>query len=164
MFKGQSKNPFSLFVLLAGIVFACLLLGLTAIILAALRPESHSIPAGTALLQVIAAPSDTPVLPTALPSLTPTLEPGTPLPPLPGVIAVGALVEIKGTGVDGLRLRSEPGLQGKVQFVGIEAEVFRVDQGPHEADGYTWWFLVAPYDEKVQGWAVSNYLNIVQNP
>jgi len=61
-------------------------------------------------------------------------------------------------------LRSEPGLKGTVRFLGLEAEVFQVYDGPQQADGYTWWFLVAPYDANVQGWAVANYLNVVQNP
>ena len=164
MMGNWGRNPFTVFTILAGIVFACLLTGLTVLVITVMRPEAKTHPAGTALLQVIAAPTDTPVLSTALPSATPTPEPGTPLPPAEGVIAVGAFVQIQGTGADGLRLRSDPGLQGKILFVAIEAEVFRVDQGPHDADGYTWWHLVAPYDEKVQGWAVSNYLGIVQNP
>lgn len=81
-----------------------------------------------------------------------------------GMISVGAYVQITGTGTDGLRLRESPGLDGKVKFIGIEAEVFLVQDGPREADGYTWWFLTAPYDDTVQGWAVSNYLSVIQNP
>jgi hypothetical protein len=51
-----------------------------------------------------------------------------------------------------------------VRFLGLEAEVFQVSDGPRQVDGYTWWFLVAPYDASVQGWAVANYLAVVQNP
>jgi hypothetical protein len=48
--------------------------------------------------------------------------------------------------------------------VGIEAEVFQVKDGPKEADGYTWWFLVALYDETLNGWAVGDFLQVIQNP
>jgi beta-xylosidase len=42
--------------------------------------------------------------------------------------------------------------------------VFRVDDGPQEADGYQWWHLVAPYDENRAGWAVVNYLSPLPKP
>jgi hypothetical protein len=80
------------------------------------------------------------------------------------VIALGAHVQILGTGGDGLRLRMEPGLGGQVRLLGSEAEVFRVDDGPVELDGYTWWYLVGPFNERRHGWAVSNFLAVVQNP
>ena len=66
--------------------------------------------------------------------------------------------------MDGLRIRTDPSLQGQIKFVGIEAEVFQVKDGPREVDGYTWWLLVAPYDETLNGWAVGDYLEIIQNP
>jgi hypothetical protein len=49
-------------------------------------------------------------------------------------------------------------------MLGAEAEVFQVSDGPREIDGYTWWYLVGPYDESRRGWAVANYLSVVQNP
>jgi len=81
-----------------------------------------------------------------------------PPPPPPGVIAVGSYVQVTGTGAVGLRLRSSPGLESKTEFLGMDAEVFKITDGPKEADGYTWWLLVAPYDEARHGWAVANYL------
>ncbi len=77
---------------------------------------------------------------------------------------MGAYVQITGTGGDGLRVRAEAGLKGAVRFIALEAEVFQVTDGPQEADGYTWWYLVAPADESRQGWAASNYLTVVQSP
>jgi hypothetical protein len=126
------------------------------------------VPAGipTAAMTIIANPTATPtqVLPTATPMPTSTLAP-TPLPtPEPGNLAIGAYVEIKGTGQDGLRLRMEPGLASKVRFIGQESEVFRVEDGLVDLDGYSWWYLVAPFDESRNGWAVSNFLVIIQNP
>jgi hypothetical protein len=80
------------------------------------------------------------------------------------VLAVGAYVQIAGTGGDGLRLRAEPGLQSRVLFLALEAEVFLVTGGPRDADGYTWWYLEAPAEKSRQGWAASNFLAVVQNP
>jgi hypothetical protein len=155
---------FSPIVILAGLVFGCLLVFFLVVALSFTRPQSPRTALGTAIIQVIEAPTHTPVLPTLPPTETSTPEPGTPLPPPQGVINIGAIVSVRGTGTDGLRIRDQPGLQGKILFVAIESEVFRVADGPQEADGYTWWQLVSPFDESVQGWAVSNYLGIEQNP
>jgi len=144
--------------ILVGVLMLCATLAL----LYATRPSRQSAPAATPIVNVIPLPSATP---TPLPA-TPTSEaaPTQPVPPASGDIVVGAFVQVTGTGGDGVRLRSEPGLNGTVRFLGLEAEVFQVNEGPQQADGYTWWFLVAPYDASVQGWAVANYLNVVQNP
>lgn len=130
------------------------------------RPTPQPRAPATAVMNVIAAPSATPLVPTAAPSLTPTVTPtALVLPtPLPGVISVGAYVQVSGTGTDGLRLRAEPGLNGEVRLLGMDAEVFQVVDGPREVDGYTWWQLKALLDEKRRGWAVANYLGLVQNP
>jgi len=112
-------------------------------------------------LTMIPAPTSTP--PPA-PTLTPDpLQVGTPTAPA-GTIAVGVYVQITGTGGDGLRLRSAPGLTGELLFLGEDAEVFLVRDGPQEANGYTWWRLVAPYDESRAGWAASNFLSVVPPP
>jgi len=73
-------------------------------------------------------------------------------------------VQITGTGGDGLRLRSEPGLGNTIRLVAMESEVFLVLEGPQTGDGLTWWYLAAPYDETRRGWAVSNYLATVKSP
>jgi len=51
-----------------------------------------------------------------------------------------------------------------VRFLAIDGEVFQVMDGPVELDGYTWWLLQAPYDPNVQGWAVADFMIVVQNP
>ncbi len=43
-------------------------------------------------------------------------------------------------------------------LLGTEAEVFKVEDGPMEADGYTWWYLVGPFDPDRKGWGVADYL------
>ncbi len=119
---------------------------------------------GTAVITVIDLPTATPILPTATPTEVKTPPPtGLPLPP-PGDISKDAYVQVIGTGGDGLRLRVGPGLDRDVRLLGVEDEVFLVQDGPIQADNYTWWFLVGPFDEARQGWAVANFLRVVQNP
>ena len=76
-------------------------------------------------------------------------------------IGLGVFVQIQGTGQDGLRIRSGPGTDKATNFLGMDSEVFKVTDGPVQSDGFTWWFLVAPYDRNRNGWAASNYLTIV---
>jgi len=124
-------------------------------------PQNPDLGFAPADLTLIPAPTSTP--PTT-PTLTPDpLQVGTPTAPA-GTIAVGVYVQITGTGGDGLRLRSAPGLTGELLFLGEDAEVFLVRDGPQEANGYTWWYLVAPYDESRAGWAASNFLTVVPPP
>jgi hypothetical protein len=110
-------------------------------------------------LTLIPLPSDTPYAPP-----TATVPPlGTPT-PMGGDIPVGSYVQISGTEGEGLRLRSGPGLSGGQLFLGYDSEVFQVRDGPQSADGFVWYYLVAPYDEKRAGWAASNYLAIIPPP
>jgi hypothetical protein len=126
------------------------------------RPAVQPGSAPTAVLQVIPLPTDTPVLPTATPEAS--QEPTLPAPSDPGNLSIGAYVQVNGTGGDGVRVRSEAGLSGQVLFLGLESEVFLIQDGPRQADGYTWWYLAAPYDQSIRGWAVANYLRVVQQP
>jgi len=115
-----------------------------------------------AILTVIPAPSGTPA-----PQPTPTLDPNIPTPtftPVPGEIAIGSYVQIKGTDGQGLRIRSGPGLDSDQLFIGLDAEVFVVKDGPRQADGHSWYFLTAPYDGTRAGWAASDFLNIIPPP
>ena len=79
----------------------------------------------------------------------------------PQDIAIGGYVQISGTEGVGLHIRSGPGTDYESKFVGMDSEVFKVEDGPREADGFTWWFLVAPYDTNRSGWAVANYLTVI---
>lgn len=115
------------------------------------------------LLTILPFPTETPI-PAPTPSLQPSPEPSatsTP-PPAAGGLRVGGLVEIEGTEGDGLRLREGPSLSATVRFVALESEVFELQDGPIEADDYTWWFLVNPYDNSQRGWGVSNYLRTTE--
>lgn len=124
------------------------------------RPMRSEAGLPTPVFTVVDLPSPTP---SPLPaSATPVGATATPAPTLPtgggeGFLA-GDLVEVSGTGGEGLRLRRQPSLQAEIVVLGLESEVFRVIAGPTTADGYTWWQLVNPYDSGKQGWAVSLYL------
>lgn len=120
-----------------------------------LQPQPASLPAVT----LIAAPTLTPTAPaqTATPAAGPVGQ------TVDG-IGVGIYVQISGTGGDGLRLRAGPGKSNDPRFLGYEAEVFLVKDGPKFADGLTWWFLEAPYDKARSGWAAAQFLAVVTAP
>lgn len=142
------------------VIASCLLLT-TLGLLWATRSPSPASGQSTAVMNLI--PADTPATAEqpSPGSLNPTET--VPLPP-PGEIAVGAYVQITGTAGAGLRFRERPDLNAPVLLLGAEAEVFVVEEGPQEADGYVWWYLVGPYDAGRRGWAVANYLQVVQKP
>jgi hypothetical protein len=99
---------------------------------------------------------------TLTPALTPT--PGGTATVAPGQIGIGGYVQITGTQGAGLRIRSAPGQSSDTVFVGEESETFRVKDGPQQVDGYTWWYIVAPYDTQRAGWAASDFLAAVASP
>ncbi len=148
----------NLWTILGALLFAGCLLLITLISVGWMRPY----PAGQvgfvpADLTLIAPPTET-VLPPA------TSTPSGTLTPPPGQIAIGAYVQISGTGTDGLRIRSAPGLSSDTVFSGEESETFQVKDGPQQADGYTWWYIVAPYDTTRAGWAAADFLAVVPAP
>jgi hypothetical protein len=89
------------------------------------------------------------VTPTLTPQFEPTDQYG---------IGIGKNVQISGTGGVGLRIREGAGRDFNTHFLANESEVFKVINGPVEADNITWYQLVAPYDENRQGWASAEYL------
>jgi hypothetical protein len=147
-----------------GIVLAILGIGGAWAALQSFREPAAIPPIPTAVMTVVPAPTNTPlvVIPTLIPSVTPTTAAEVVLPPENLTIVLGAHVQIKGTGGDGLRLRADPTISGVQRFLGVETEVFEVKDGPREADGFTWWYLIAPMDPTRAGWAVSNYLERIQ--
>jgi hypothetical protein len=125
------------------------------------KPPSQVVAAPTAILTIIPAPSSTPTpVPDAAAAATATPNGGASA----DGIAQGMYVQISGTGGDGLKMRSGPGVKSDTIFLGMEAEVYLVKDGPKLADGYTWWYLEAPYDSSRAGWAASKYLTIVASP
>ncbi len=111
-------------------------------------------------------PADLTIIAPSTATLSPTLTPtpaGTTTPP-EGQMGIGAYVQITGTEGAGLRIRSAPGLNSDTVFRGEEAETFQIKDGPQQADGYTWWYLVAPYDDTRAGWAAADFLAVVPSP
>jgi hypothetical protein len=146
-------------VILGAVVLAGLLTLITAISIgltsARQSEEVGFIPAD---LTMISAPTSTSSAPA-----TATIDPFAPT-ATPTGIAIGNYVQISGTEGEGLRIRSEPGLNGAPQFLGYDEEVFIVQDGPREADGFIWWYLVAPYDQTRVGWAAADFLSFIPAP
>jgi hypothetical protein len=116
-------------------------------------------------LTVVAIPTDTPPDPTSQATQASTATQSPTLPPSTGgEIEVGEWVIVAGTEGDRLRIRTQPGLSSGVEFLAYENDVFQVEGGPEDRDGYVWWFLVNPYDSSISGWAVENYLRRMENP
>ena len=146
-------------VLLGTLAVAGLLMLITAIAIGlTAAPQSSEVGFAPADVTVIAAPTSTSGAPP-----TPTIDPFA-SPTSPAGIAIGNYVQITGTQGEGLRIRSEPGLNGNPEFLGFDSEVFIVQDGPREVDGYMWWYLVAPYDETRVGWAAADFLSYVPEP
>jgi hypothetical protein len=148
------------------VILAAILIGVFLLILSLVigfgftAPEQNAPNLQVAELTLIPGPTSTPrILP------TPTFDPaqGTAT-PLPGEIALYGYVQITGTAGDGLRVRAAPGLDGEPLFLGFDTELFQITDGPQEADGYTWWYLLAPYDETRSGWAAADFLEYVEAP
>ena len=158
------RSLFNLKVLFGAILVAAVLLAVLLIFVFNARTAKPLSASATAVLYVIAAPSATPLIPLASATPSPTPASTQPEPWQNGLLGIGSYAQITGTGGDGLRLRAEPGLSGTVRFLAIDGEIFQALDGPRELDGYTWWLLQAPYDPNVQGWAVEDFLVVVQNP
>lgn len=126
------------------------------------RPSRTPVEAVTAALTVIPAPTSTPTQVTI--ELVETPKPTIPEGSSAINLSVGNYVKVSGTGGVGLRLRVQPGLDAESQFLGVEDEIFLIEDGPKEADGYIWWFVVAPFEENRNGWAAANYLEVIQQP
>ena len=151
-------------IIFGAIGFGVALLIATLLLLSWTRSSQAPTGASTAVITVIALPATTPIIPTSTPIETEP-PPATDFPPpAPGDIAIDAYVKVVGTGGDGLRLRTGPGLDRDVRLLAIEDEVFLVQEGPQQIDGYSWWYLVGPFDDSRHGWAVANFLRVVQNP
>ncbi len=146
-------------VILGALVFAGLLTLITAIAIGlTASPQTSEVGFAPADLTVIPAPTGTSGAPP-----TPTIDPFATA-TSPAGVAIGNYVQITGTEGQGLRIRAEPGLGGEFQFLAYDSEVFVVQDGPREVDGYVWWYLSAPYDETRVGWAAADFLSYVPEP
>lgn len=154
--RGQSIiNPWTV---LGAVMIAGCLLVITVLAIGAVNPRPSG-DQGFSIADITVIPP-----PTHTPTAAPTaVDLGTATAPA-GQIAIGGYVQIKGTEGAGLRIRSAPGLNSDTVFRGEEAETFQVKDGPKQADGYTWWYIVAPYDATRAGWAAADFLTVVPAP
>ena len=153
------RSIFTSRVLISGLLIGIFLFAGVLLLLWFTRPETQATPPAAVVLNVTSAPTAIPVSPT--PSAAPA---STVAPASAGGISVGLFAQISGTGGDGLRLRATPGLSGEILTLGSEGEIYQIQDGPREADGYTWWFLIDPDDETRLGWAVADFLQPSQSP
>lgn len=144
--------------IVGALAIACLLTGASLAVFGLGRSKQPARVQSTAIINVIPAPTFT-AGPLPLGTAVSTPEEGTVVPS--GPIAKGSSVKVTGTAGNGLRLRDQAGLKGKVLVLGTEAEVFKVEDGPVEVDGYTWWYLVSPFDPARKGWGVADYLVVI---
>ena len=153
------RQLFNKWVILGALLLAGFLILITTISIGwTTPPRSSDVGFAPAHLTMIPAPTGTSSAPP-----TPTIDPFAPS-PVPTGIAIGNYAQITGTQGEGLRIRSQPGLTGEPVFLGFDTEVFLVQDGPRELDGYTWWYLVAPYDENRAGWAAADFLTYIAAP
>src|SRR5262245_47164179 len=153
------QQLFNKWVILGALLLAGLLLLITAISIGVTTTRQTSdVGFAPADVTIIPAPTSTSGAPP-----TPTIDPFAPT-PAPTGIALGNYVQISGTNGEGLRIRSEPGLNGNFEFLGYDSEVFIVQEGPRSVDGYVWWYLVAPYDQSRAGWAAADFLTYIPPP
>jgi hypothetical protein len=149
-------------VLIGAFFFGGLLFLIVLFLITVSRPTPQPVGVVTAALTIIPIPTNTVTPIPTIESNLPDSNGSQTLPP--GDFEIGSFVKVRGTDGAGLRLRSDPGHSSEPLFLGIEHEIFKIEAGPQEDDGYIWWFLVAPFDEGRKGWAVSNYLEVVQEP
>jgi hypothetical protein len=153
------RELFNRWVILGALGFAGLLILITAVAIGLTSaPQPSDVGFVPADVTVIPAPTGTSGAPP-----TPTIDPFA-SPTSPAGIAIGNYVQITGTEGQGLRIRGEPGLGGEFQFLAYDSEVFVVQDGPREVDGYVWWYLTAPYDETRVGWAAADFLTYIPEP
>jgi hypothetical protein len=158
------RNLLNFKVILGAIIFAVGVFAVLVGILWSAKAKSISQVPATAILNIIEAPTETPLAPITTPTPVVSPSPSQQVPPASGDITVGDFVQVSGTGGTGLRLHKTAGVSSEVDYVAIEAEVFLVKDGPLDADGYVWWLLQDPFTDNVVGWGAANYLAVVQNP
>jgi hypothetical protein len=158
MMKFRLFRYWNRWVSVGGIFLAMLLCGIGAFIFWVTSPPADSSAIPTAALTIFPM---TTLTPTGTPLPTPTVTPENTVET--GGIKVGDYVQITGTNGAGLRIRSAAGLNAAINFYGMDSEVFLVKDGPEQVDGFTWWFLVAPYDENRNGWAAADYLSLIND-
>jgi hypothetical protein len=132
------------------------------------RPAAAA-PVGSTPTPVIILVTPTPTIgaeplvntPQEVPTTAPIAE-ELPTPESENVIVLGGSVVVAGTEGSGVAIRQGPGTSYQWMAIGNEGDVFLVQDGPRENDGYTWWFIVDPQDANRAGWAAGEFLQAVE--
>src|SRR6476620_3780320 len=115
----SARQLFNKWVILGAFLLAGFLLLITAVSIGLTSArQNDQVGFAPADLTVIPAPTSTSNVPP-----TATIDPFAPT-AAPTGIAIGNYVQISGTEGQGLRIRSEPGLNGNAEFLGYDSEVF----------------------------------------
>lgn len=121
-------------------------------------------PAGSAPPRVTLTPAS---VATEWPTVTPIVvtvpsnaAEGNEAPLRPDTLAIGARVEVAGTGASELRVRQLPGTDTLTLLVVPDGTRLIVIGGPEEASGYTWWKV--DDEAGTVGWVVGEFLNPTQ--
>ena len=101
----------------------------------------------TAIIQTVTLTTSAPGLVTATPPAI--TEQG---------LGVGVRVEVSGTGNIGLSIRASASTSAERQSVAQEGSTFLITDGPQEADGLVWWYVMDEADPNIEGWAAADYL------
>jgi len=140
-------------------VFLVVLLGVSAWwgVRALLLPSASTpTPAGVWTPAPLASP-----MPSATPVLT--LPVGAAATDVPagavGPIEAGQRVRVGGTDQQGIRLRTEPGVDYDTLLIVEEGVELQILDGPREVDGYRWWQL--EMEDGTVGWSVEDWLEPV---
>lgn len=100
---------------------------------------------------------------TSTPGPGPTAAPVSQATPTQGIpITLGATIVISGTEGDGLTVRQGPGKDFTSVFVAKDGDRFTIKDGPRQANGYIWWYIVDPNDQNRFGWAVADFMQVTQ--
>lgn len=110
-------------------------------------------------ITLLPAPTETPTLPPTAILPQSTSSDVSILPP--DMVAVGRYVKVTGTQGLGLRMRSEAGTSGEVNFLAMDDEAFKIIEGPIAKDSYTWWHCEALLDKSRSGWAAEDFLQVL---
>lgn len=79
-------------------------------------------------------------------------------PSIPGVIALGMIIKVNGTGNEGLRMRAGAGIGQSTIYLAQEGEQFKIIDGPVIIDSLIWWRIESLNDSKKVGWSVQDYM------
>ena len=161
--SSKESSKIHILTILAGIMLAVVLIGLVFLLIFLFNQgkKPSAVSEQVADITIIPSPTETPTLPitTEVIEMTETVQVVLP----PGIIGIGAYVQVTGTDGSGLRMRAEPGTNTEVLFIAMDEEVFKVVGGPVEKDDYTWWQLEAPYDQTRTGWSAEPFLEVIEN-